>query len=101
MRLSEGDFAGVFALAEADVRQADLSAVTDVEYFEIDRLAVAGLADGELSPQATCQSTSSFVPPVGNLQCSALGQAVELTWTNGGTYEAVRIESESVGVAGN
>lgn len=41
--LSEGDFAGVFALMAGQPRQADLSATTDLEYFEIDRLAVDDL----------------------------------------------------------
>jgi CRP-like cAMP-binding protein len=40
MQLSEGDIAGVFALVFAQTRQASLTAVTDLEYFEIDRLAV-------------------------------------------------------------
>ena len=40
MTLREGDFAGVFALLAAEKRQATLTASTDLEYFEIDRLAV-------------------------------------------------------------
>lgn len=40
MQLSEGDLAGVFALMSAQTRQASLRAVTELEYFEIDRAAV-------------------------------------------------------------
>ena len=40
MHLSEGDIAGVFALMSAQTRQASLTAASDLEYFEIDRLAV-------------------------------------------------------------
>lgn len=40
MQLHEGDIAGVFALMSAQTRQASLTALTDLEYFEIDRLAV-------------------------------------------------------------
>lgn len=40
MQLSEGDLAGVFALMSAQTRQASLRAVTELEYFEIDRSAV-------------------------------------------------------------
>ena len=40
MQLSEGDLAGVFALMSAQTRQASLKAVTELEYFEIDRAAV-------------------------------------------------------------
>jgi CRP-like cAMP-binding protein len=43
MQLSEGDIAGVFALMSAQTRQASLTAVTDLEYFEIDRGAVDDL----------------------------------------------------------
>lgn len=40
LQLGEGDIAGVFALMSAQTRQASLTATTDLEYFEIDRLAV-------------------------------------------------------------
>jgi CRP-like cAMP-binding protein len=39
-QLKEGDVAGVFALLAARNRQANVVALTPVEYFEIDRLAV-------------------------------------------------------------
>lgn len=42
-KLVPGDVAGVFALVAADVRQASMTAETDLEYFEIDRLAVSEL----------------------------------------------------------
>lgn len=42
-KLVPGDVAGVFALVAADVRQASMIAETDLEYFEIDRLAVSDL----------------------------------------------------------
>ncbi|MDP2344091.1 MAG: cyclic nucleotide-binding domain-containing protein [Deltaproteobacteria bacterium] len=42
-RLQPGDVAGIFALVAADVRQARLTAETELEYFEIDRLAVSEL----------------------------------------------------------
>lgn len=42
-KLHPGDVAGVFALVAAEVRQASLIAETDLEYFEIDRLAVSEL----------------------------------------------------------
>ncbi len=40
MHLSEGDLAGVFALMSAQTRQASLRAVNELEYFEIDKVAV-------------------------------------------------------------
>lgn len=43
MQLSEGDLAGVFALMSAQTRQASLRAVTELEFFEIDRSAVDDL----------------------------------------------------------
>ena len=43
MQLGEGDIAGVFALMSQQTRQASLTAVTDLEYFEIDRGAVDDL----------------------------------------------------------
>ncbi len=42
-KLIPGDVAGVFALVAAEVRQASMIAETDLEYFEIDRLAVSEL----------------------------------------------------------
>ncbi len=42
-RLRSGDVAGVFALVQAEVRQATLTAVDNVEYFEVDRSAVEAL----------------------------------------------------------
>lgn len=45
MQLGEGDFAGLFALLSAQQRNARLTALTYVEYFEIDRLAVDELID--------------------------------------------------------
>jgi CRP-like cAMP-binding protein len=42
-RLHTGDIAGMFALVQADVRQATLTAVDNVEYFEIDRAAITAL----------------------------------------------------------
>ena len=49
-RLHSGDVAGVFALVQAEVRQATLTAVDNVEYFEVDRAAVETLL--EAHPQA-------------------------------------------------
>lgn len=40
MQLHEGDIAGIFALMAAQTRQASLTAISELEYFEIDRLAV-------------------------------------------------------------
>lgn len=40
MQLGEGDFAGLFALLAAQKRNARLTALTHLEYFEIDRLAI-------------------------------------------------------------
>lgn len=45
MRLEEGGFAGLFALLAAQHRQANLRAETHLEYFEIDRLAIAKLLE--------------------------------------------------------
>lgn len=42
-RLRPGDVAGVFALVAAEVRQATLTAVGNVEYFEVDRDVVTAL----------------------------------------------------------
>lgn len=42
-RLHPGDLAGIFTLVTAEVRQATLTAETDLEYFEIDHLAVTEL----------------------------------------------------------
>ncbi len=42
-RLRPGDLAGIFALVAAEVRQATLTAETELEYFEIDRLAISSL----------------------------------------------------------
>ena len=52
-RLGEGDLAGVFALMSAQTRQASISALTDVEYFEIDRAAVDALLASHPQMQAT------------------------------------------------
>ncbi len=49
-RLHSGDIAGMFALVQAEVRQATLTAVDDVEYFEVDRATIASLI--EAHPQA-------------------------------------------------
>ena len=49
-RLHGGDVAGVFALVQAEVRQATLTAVDNVEYFEVDRVAVEALLQAH--PQA-------------------------------------------------
>lgn len=49
-RLHSGDIAGMFALVQADVRQATLTAVDNVEYFEVDRAAITALI--EAHPQA-------------------------------------------------
>jgi CRP-like cAMP-binding protein len=43
--LGPGDFAGVFGLVVDQPRQATLKALTDLEYFEIDRLAIRELID--------------------------------------------------------
>ncbi len=43
MQLHEGDIAGLFALMASQTRQATLTAVSDLEYFEIDRDAVDDL----------------------------------------------------------
>lgn len=43
--LGPGDFAGVFGLVVDQPRQATLKATTDLEYFEIDRLAIRELID--------------------------------------------------------
>ena len=51
-RLHPGDLAGIFALVAADVRQATLTAVTELEYFEIDRLAVSELIQKHPSARA-------------------------------------------------
>jgi CRP-like cAMP-binding protein len=48
-RLGPGDVAGVYALLSADTRQATLRAETDVEYFEIDSVAVAAVVMKEPS----------------------------------------------------
>ena len=42
-RLGIGDVAGLFALMQAEVRQATLTAVDNVEYFEVDRTAITAL----------------------------------------------------------
>ncbi len=55
MQLSEGDIAGVFALMAAQTRQASLTAVTDLEYFEIDRDAVDDLVQKHPAMKATLQ----------------------------------------------
>jgi CRP-like cAMP-binding protein len=53
MHLSEGDIAGVFALMAAQTRQASLTALTDLEYFEIDRVAVDDLIHAHPAMKAT------------------------------------------------
>lgn len=58
MTLGEGDFAGVFALLAAEKRQATLVAASDLEYFEIDRLAVQKII--ERFPDAQ-EALDSFV----------------------------------------
>lgn len=45
MQLGDGDFAGLFALLAAQQRNARLTALTYLEYFEIDRLAVDQLIE--------------------------------------------------------
>ncbi|OGQ17310.1 MAG: hypothetical protein A2138_25675 [Deltaproteobacteria bacterium RBG_16_71_12] len=56
MQLSEGDLAGVFALMSAQTRQASLRAVTELEYFEIDRSAVDELMQTWPSVRAALQT---------------------------------------------
>lgn len=53
MLLGEGDLAGVFALMAAQTRQASLTALTALEYFEIDRQAVDALVDKHPAMRAT------------------------------------------------
>jgi len=53
LQLSEGDLAGIFALMSAQTRQASVTAITDLEYFEIDRLAVDDLVQKHPSVRAT------------------------------------------------
>jgi hypothetical protein len=48
-RLGPGDVAGIYALLSAEKRQATLTADTDVEYFEIDSVAVAAVVMKEPS----------------------------------------------------
>jgi CRP-like cAMP-binding protein len=51
MQLTEGDFAGVFALLAAEKRQATLTALTSLEYFEIDRIAIQKIISAHPSAQ--------------------------------------------------
>lgn len=51
-RLHSGDVAGVFALVQAEVRQATLTAVDNVEYFEVDRVAVERLLEAHPKARA-------------------------------------------------